>query len=204
MTQSLEERQGDTQLEWVCCSCVFGKLWNSTLPSLFSVLDVFFLISFTELFNPLFSVYTLFFTPPCWFLLYLAIYQSPYLIPLSTLLLLSALTKCCGASAVGRLPVCYITTPSDSLNHCWARLARTGCIVLPLYHSVLPNGKDTVDVGSGFSQEPAMTALLSLLLQHSQSSDITARTPDLYLSMWWIYSAMSENHWWNFSSVYPL
>lgn len=184
--------------------CVWKTLKLHPSFPVFSPWCFVFFISFTELFIPLFSVYTLFFTPPCWFLLYLAIYQSPYLIPLSTLLLLSALTKCCGASAVGRLPVCYITTPSDSLNHCWARLARTGCIVLLLYHSVLPNGKDTVDVGSGISQQRAMTALLSLLVQHSQSSDITARIPDLYLSMWWIYSAMSEKHWWNFSSVYPL
>lgn len=126
MTQSLEEIQGNTQQDWVCCSCVFGRK-GETSPFLpcFQSLMSFFLISFTELFNPLFSVYTLYFpTPPCLFLLYLAIYQSPYLIPLSTLLLLSALTKCCGASAVGRFPVCYITTPSDSLNHCWARLAR--------------------------------------------------------------------------------
>lgn len=34
-----------------------------------------------------------------------------------------SLTECCGASAVGTLPVCYITVPSASLNHCWARLA---------------------------------------------------------------------------------
>lgn len=184
--------------------CVWKTLKLHPSFPVFSPWCLFFLYHLQNCSIPSSLSTLFFFTPLCWFLLYLAIYQSPYLIPLSTLLLLSALTKCCGASAVGRLPVCYITTPSDSLNHCWARLARTGCIVLLLYHSVLPNGKDTVDVGSGFLQEPAMTALLSLLVQHSQSSDITARTPDLYLSMWWIYSAMSENHWWNFSSVYPL
>lgn len=62
MTQSLEERQGDTPLDCFCCSCVFGKLWNSTLLSLFSVLDVFFFLY--RLQNcPLFSVYALFFHP---------------------------------------------------------------------------------------------------------------------------------------------
>lgn len=203
MTQSLEERQGDTPLDCFCCSCVFGKLWNSTLPSLFSVLDVFFFYIVYRIVPS--SLSTLFFfTPPCWFLLYLAIYQPPYLIPLSTLLLLSALTKCCGASAVGRFPAGYITTPSDSLNHCWARLARAGYVVLLLYRQVLLNGRDTVDVGWGSSPDPAMTALLSLLVQHSQSSDNKARTPKLYLSMWWMNSTTSENHWGNFSSVYNL
>ena len=36
------ETRRHTQLDRVCSSCVFGKLWDSTLPSLFSVLDVFF------------------------------------------------------------------------------------------------------------------------------------------------------------------
>lgn len=31
------------------------------------------------------------------------------------------LTESCGASAAGSLPVGYITAPSGSLNHCWAK-----------------------------------------------------------------------------------
>lgn len=34
-----------------------------------------------------------------------------------------SLTERCEASAVGRIPDCYITAPSASSNHCWASLA---------------------------------------------------------------------------------
>lgn len=135
MTQSLDERQGDTQLDWVCCSCVFGKLKLHPSFPVFSPWSLFFSYGLQNCFIAS-SLSTLFFKPLhvdfSWW--YLDIYQSPYLIPFSTLLLLSALTKCCGASVVGCFPVSYITIPSDSLNHCWARLARAVCVVLLLYH----------------------------------------------------------------------
>lgn len=45
-----------------------------------------------------------------------------------------SLTKCCGASAAGCLPICYITVPSASLKYCWARLASATLHSLLSYH----------------------------------------------------------------------
>lgn len=71
MTQSLDERQVDTQLDWVCCSCVFGKL---KLHPSFPVFSPWSLFVFSYVLQNCFiasSLSTLFFKPPppCWFLL---------------------------------------------------------------------------------------------------------------------------------------
>lgn len=59
-----------------------------------------------------------------------------------------SLTKCCGASAAGCLPICYITVPSASLNYCWARLASAMLHILLSYHDRLLSNKVSVCVGS--------------------------------------------------------
>lgn len=54
------------------------------------------------------------------------------------------LTKCCGASTAGCLQICYITGPSASLNHCWARLASAWLHISLAYHYLMPRSKVSV------------------------------------------------------------
>lgn len=76
-------------------------------------------------------------------------YSSSYLpsisLPISFFPLLFpptlSLTECCGASAAGSLPNCYITVPSASLNHCWARLALARVHILLSYLKYCPTAK---------------------------------------------------------------
>lgn len=90
MTESLAERRGDTQLDCVCCSCVFGLDWKITPPSLPSpcaVLQYFSRSCFwfcSPLHSNFTSLHSIFF-PPCLFLPFLPIYQSLRLILPSSL-----------------------------------------------------------------------------------------------------------------------
>ena len=52
-----------------------------------------------------------------------------------------SLTECCGASAAGCLPICYITVPPASLKHCGARLASARLPILLSYLKCCPAAK---------------------------------------------------------------
>lgn len=121
-----EARRHTAGLCWLQLCVWISLKQNSTLPSLCPVLQDFFIVF---LFNcSVFSTLILHaFTccPPLHvdsssvlpsirlFISFFSLQSPPTL----------SLTKCCGASAAGCLPICYITVPSASLNHCWARLA---------------------------------------------------------------------------------
>lgn len=62
-------------------------------------------------------------SPPCCLTIYHCLYLILHSLSLSHSPPTLRLTKCCGASTAGCLQICYITGPSASLNHCWARLA---------------------------------------------------------------------------------
>lgn len=136
MTQSLAGKQGDTQLDCICRSCVFGLDWNMTPPTLphvqfystFPVTDV----QFSSLFYSNFTWFHSLLLPLCLFLHFHFIYLSLRLVlPSSLCPPTLSLTECCGASAAGSLPIRYITVPSASLNHCWAKLVAARIHILP-------------------------------------------------------------------------
>lgn len=139
MTQSLAGKQRDTQLDCICCSCVFGLDWNMTPPpfpffphvqfySTFPGLDV----QFSSHFYSNSTCFHSLLLPLCLFLLFHSIYLSLRLVlPSSLSPPTLSLTECCGASAAGSLPIRYITVPSASLNHCWAKLVAARIHILP-------------------------------------------------------------------------
>lgn len=141
LTQSLAGWCGDMQLDCVRCSCVFGLDWNIHPPPPF----LFYTMSCPAVFHGLiFLVFSslVFFIPFSSLTAYSSSFLPSISLPISVFPVLSpptpSLTECCGASAAGSLPICYITVPSASLNHCWARLALARLHISLLYLKYCP------------------------------------------------------------------